>query len=182
MSRRTDIFAGIQGHIDITGIISNAIDSIMKKREASSIVNDHYRQLKKRFKLVIPDFDQEGIHQFRVAYKKLRAFLRVISQANKNSGSIKIYNTVKKAYKVSGNIRDLQLHRTQILETTKGGSLKPAAYLALVGKEIDKQKLRLAGIFLKRPFRKHGRKSEDQVLPQLQSQSLRISLRASGKQ
>ena len=52
----------------------------MNQEQIKHITNNHYRKLKKHIKTVAEDFDVEAIHQFRVAYKKLWAFLRMISQ------------------------------------------------------------------------------------------------------
>ena len=46
----------------------------MNQEQIKHIINNHYRKLKKHIKTVAGDFDVEAIHQFRVAYKKLRAF------------------------------------------------------------------------------------------------------------
>jgi CHAD domain-containing protein len=124
------------------------------------ITNNHYRKINKHIKEVCEYFDVEAIHQFRVEYKKLRAFLRMISQELETAGKIKIYKKLKKAYNISGAIRDLQLQQQRIVEATKQELKKPRAYLALLRKEIDKLKPELSEIFFEKPIIKSKRKTD----------------------
>lgn len=132
----------------------------MNQKLIKHITNNHYRKLKKHIKKVSEYFDVEAIHQFRVEYKKLRAFLRMISQELKIAGEIKIYKKLKKAYNISGSIRDLQLQQQRIMEATKQELKKPQAYLALLQKEIDKLKPELSEIFLEKPVIKSKKKTD----------------------
>ena len=132
----------------------------MNQEQIKHITNNHYRKLKKHIKKVSEDFDVEAIHQFRVEYKKLRAFLRMISQDHETAGEIKISKKLKKGYNISGSIRDLQLQQQRILEATKQELKKPQAYLTLLQKEIDKLKPELSEIFLKKPVTASKKKTD----------------------
>ncbi|MBK8496118.1 MAG: CHAD domain-containing protein [Chitinophagaceae bacterium] len=55
----------------------------MNKKQLKHITDEHYRLLKKHIKKVAENFDADTIHQMRVAYKKLRAFFRMINAGNK---------------------------------------------------------------------------------------------------
>ena len=77
----------------------------MNQEQIKHITNNHYRKLKKHIKKVSEYFNVEAIHQFRVEYKKLRAFLRMISQQHETAGEIKISKKLKKGYNISGSIR-----------------------------------------------------------------------------
>ena len=135
----------------------------MNQEQIKHITNTHYRKLKKYFKHLIPGFDAEIIHQFRVEYKKLRAFLRMLSQEDKKSGEIKISKNLKKAYHISGAIRDLQLQQQRIVEGTKQELKKPQAYLTLLQKEIDKLKQELSEIFLENPVTESKKKTDSSI-------------------
>ena len=135
----------------------------MNQEQIKHITNTHYRKLKKYFKHIIPDFDAEKIHEFRVEYKKLRAFLRMLSQEDEKSGEIKISKKLKKAYHISGSIRDLQLQQLRILEGTKQELKKPAAYLTLLRKEIDKLKPELSETFLENPVTESKKKTDSSI-------------------
>jgi len=130
----------------------------MNQEQIKHITNNHYRKLRKHSKHIIPGFDVETIHQFRVAYKKLRAFLRMISQEHDTAGKIKISKKLKKDYNISGSIRDLQLQQQQILEATKQELKKPQAYLTLLQKEIDNLKPELSEIFFENPVTESKKK------------------------
>jgi CHAD domain-containing protein len=131
----------------------------MTKKQVKHIINDHYRKLKKQLNHIIPGFDPETIHQFRVEYKKLRAFLRMISRQNENGRKIKFSKNLKKAYKISRTIRDLQLQQQRILETTNPGLTKPKVYLMLLQKEIKKLKPEFSEIISEEPVTESKKKT-----------------------
>ena len=132
----------------------------MNQKQIKHITNNHYRKLKKHIKEVSKDFDMEAIHQFRVEYKRLRAFLRMISQQYETAGEIKISKKLKKAYNISGSIRDLQLQQQRIISATKQELKKPKSYLTLLQKEIDKLKPELSEIFLEKPATESKKKTD----------------------
>ena len=113
--------------------------------------------------MVAEDFDVEAIHQFRVAYKKLRAFLRMISQDHEKAGEIKISKKLKKGCNISGSIRDLQLQQQRILEATKQELKKPQAYIRLLHKEIEKLQAELSEIFLEKPVTESKKKTDASI-------------------
>jgi len=145
----------------------------MNQEQIKHITNNHYRKLKKHFKHIIHGFDAETIHQFRVEYKKLRAFLRMISQQHEAEGEIKISKKLKKGYNISGSIRDLQLQLQRILEATKQELKKPQAYLSLLQKEIDKLKPELSEIFLNNPIAESKKKTEASIPDEFSLNSFR---------
>lgn len=135
----------------------------MNKEHIHHITNAFYRKLKKYSNGVIADFDPESIHQFRVEYKKLRAFLRMLSHDHETAGEIKISKKLKQGYNILGSIRDLQLQQQRILEATKLESKKPQAYITLLQKEIDKLKPELSEIFLEKPVTESKKKTDASV-------------------
>jgi CHAD domain-containing protein len=109
-------------------------------------------------------YDPETIHVFRVEYKKLRAFLRMISF--ERNGQVNISRKIKKIYHLSGAIRDLQLQILRVTEAAEMGSIMPAEYLKLLKKKTRKLESQLtkkyprkiaAGKVIKEPV--HIRKS-----------------------
>jgi len=135
----------------------------MNQDQVKHITNNQYRKLKKHTKRVAEDFDKEAIHQFRVEYKKLRAFLRMLSQQQETGGEIKISKTLKKAYTISGSVRDLQLQQQRIQEATKQEHKKPRAYLTLLQKEIDNQTPELSEIFSENPVTASKKKTDASI-------------------
>ncbi len=112
----------------------------MDKKQIKHITNEHYRKLKKYFNRIGPGFDSEAIHQFRVEYKKLRAFLRMLSHPGK-AGKIKIPRKLKRIYNCTGSIRDLQLQEQRLIKALKLPGKKPQACIHQIQPEIDKMKL-----------------------------------------
>lgn len=138
----------------------NNMSRKMNHKQIKHITNNHYRKLKKQIKIVAEDFDVEAIHQFRVEYKKLRAFLRMISQQHETAGEIKISKKLKKGYNISGSIRDLQLQQQRIWEATKQELKKPQAYIQLLQEEIKKLQPELSEIFLEKPATESKKKTD----------------------
>ena len=136
----------------------------MKQDQIKHITNNHYRKLKKYFTQIIHGFDAEAIHQFRVEYKKLRAFFRMLSQGHETAGEIKISIKLRKGYNISGSIRDLQLQLQRIPKATKQDLKKSQVYLALLQREIDKLKPELSEVFSENPVDESKRKT-DTFLP-----------------
>ncbi len=136
----------------------------MNKAAIKQVTNHYYRNLKKHFKEIIPGLDVEKIHQFRIAYKKLRAFLRMLSQDRDKNRAIKITKNLKKSYHISGAIRDLQLQRKRITDATKQELKKPKAYLNLIQQEIKELAKELKNIYLEKPV-SECKKKTDPLLP-----------------
>ena len=140
----------------------------MNKEQIKHITNIHYRKIKKHLKRIAEDFDAEAIHEFRVEYKKLRAILRMIARENETAGELKISKKLKKAYTISGSMRDLQLQQQRILEATKQEPKKPQAYLNLLQKEIDNLKPEQAEICLEDPVAESKKKTNASIPDEFQ--------------
>lgn len=122
----------------------------MNQKQLKNIAHNYYRKLKKHTTTIVKDFDMEAIHQYRVEYKKLRAFLRMISKQHKMAFEIKVTKKLKQGYHLLGSIRDLQLQQQRILEVKKEAFKKPHAYIILLKTEIQRLQLKLFKIFLRK--------------------------------
>ncbi len=138
----------------------------MKKDKLNHITRQQYRKIKKYGKNILPGYDVETIHQFRVSYKRLRAFLRMIAEADGKKKEVAISKSLKAAYRVSGAIRDRQLQQQRIRKATRHDVIKPKAYLSLLQKEINKLKPRLVEILSTDPVDK-SKKKTDAAMPHL---------------
>lgn len=85
----------------------------MKKRELERVVDKHVGQMKKFSRAIPGYFVAEDIHELRVSYKKLRAFLRLL-HADKFNQSLHIPAKLKSLYHAAGQVRDIQLFLSQI--------------------------------------------------------------------
>jgi CHAD domain-containing protein len=143
----------------------------MNRQQLKHTINSHYRNLKKWCKKIQEDFEVEAIHEFRVEYKKLRAFLRMLSM--QPGIAIKISKKLEKAYHIAGSIRDLQLQQQRIIETTLGEPKKPLAYLSILEMETSKLKPELSELFLGDTFSESRKKTDLSVLDQVPVNSFR---------
>ena len=87
----------------------------------------------------------------------------MLSLAHKTAGKIKISGKLKKAYKILGAIRDLQLQQQRMPEAIKQEPDKPQAYLNLLQKEIDELKAELSKLFLQNPVTENKKKTDSLV-------------------
>ena len=146
----------------------------MNHDQIKHITNNHYRKLKKYFTRIIHGFDAETIHQFRVEYKKLRAFFRMLSQGHETAGEIKISEKLKRGYNISGSIRDLQLQLQRIPEAIKQDLRKSLVYLALLQREIDKLKPELSEVFSENPVDESKRKTDTSLPDEFQLSGFKV--------
>ncbi len=135
----------------------------MNRGQLINITSKHYRKLKKNLNQVVPGLDPETIHQFRVEYKKLRAFLRMIPGQPGANNEIMVSKELKKAYNISGSIRDLQLQQLRIKEAVKKEPKKPQSYLNLLQKEIEKLKPELSEIISGKPVNDSKKKTDHSI-------------------
>ncbi|MDQ6889024.1 MAG: CHAD domain-containing protein [Bacteroidota bacterium] len=139
-------------------IFSPAIDQKKVKRAS----NAHYKNLKALFNKIGDNPEGETLHQFRVEYKKLRAFLRMLSK-NEAGLKIKVSKKLKKVYTISGSIRDLQLQQERIAEASKTPIKKPRAYLTLLKKEIEKLQAELSEMIREKPVNESKKKTDSHL-------------------
>ena len=133
----------------------------MDKSDTKNIINNHYKKLDKFIKIVNKHFKAEAIHLLRVEYKKLRAFLRMISEEKDSREKITIPGKLKKGYHIAGTIRDLQLQHQRILAVIKDETKKPRAYLKLLTQHIKKLKPGFSNIPQKRTIKKTIKKTNE---------------------
>lgn len=137
----------------------------MPESYPKNIINNHCIKLNKSIKNVNEHFETESIHKLRVEYKKLRAFLRMISEEKAVDEKINIPGKLKKGYHIAGSIRDLQLQCQLILMLTKEEIKPPKAYLKLLEKNIEKLKPEFSGIPLTQELEKISDKSKGAAIP-----------------
>ena len=136
----------------------------MTQKQIKNITDRHYKQLNKLIKKIDRQLTKKDIHQFRVEYKQLRAFLRMISMECTMTREIKIGKNLKNTYHILGTIRDLQLQIKNIRAATKQDPIKPKEYLSLLQKEINKLQITLVEILLNKPVTRSQKKT-DALLP-----------------
>ena len=86
-------------------------------------------------------YQEETIHQFRVAYKKYRTFIRLVSVSSNSEKGVKISKRLKYWYNLLGYLRDLQLQQRLIMDAFETEQERPQAYVYALEKEISTVKL-----------------------------------------
>jgi CHAD domain-containing protein len=90
----------------------------MKRRELEKVVEKHLKQIEKRSGKVPGSFVEEDIHELRVEYKKLRAFVRLVV-LDKDAGDLKLTGKLRSLYHAAGNVRDLDLFIKQVKDSSQ---------------------------------------------------------------
>jgi len=104
---------------------------------------------------ISPDFDKDVIHDFRVTFKYLRSFLRLIRAHNKEKG-LKLSDRLKDLYQTAGIIRDAQLE----LEKINIEGMELADYTLLLNNKIELQKKKWNKFYSKRVLHQFKKRAE----------------------
>jgi CHAD domain-containing protein len=136
----------------------------MNRKQLKHIVRDHFKKLKKYSRNITADFDPEAIHQFRVEYKKLRAFFRLLSRTPEIRKEIKVFKKLKKLYTLAGLLRSYQLQLQWVKSATQTSLKKPFEYYYLLHGKMENLKPKLLASFSANPV-KEGKKKAFLSLP-----------------
>jgi CHAD domain-containing protein len=131
----------------------------MSRKQLKHIIRNHFNKLKKYSRKIPGDFDLETMHQFRVEYKKLRAFFRLLSQAREINKEIKISKKLKKIYTLAGLLRSYQLQLQWVKSATQNSLKKPFEYYYLLHGKMEKLKPKLLASFSAKPLKVSKKKA-----------------------
>ncbi len=114
----------------------------MKKDKTKKYINDFFDKIESLSKKSAEAFRKEDIHRFRVEIKKIRAFLRLINVELGKPSVLKVPKSIKKFYKRSGDIRNMQNHLAWVNQFFRGKS-RPSGYLSLLRNLLKTYKLEM---------------------------------------
>jgi CHAD domain-containing protein len=80
----------------------------MKREALEEVIDKHINSIEKYSDRLPGSFDHEDIHDLRVNYKKVRAFLRLL-HLEKDAGDLNVPGKLRSLYHHCGKVRDLQL-------------------------------------------------------------------------
>ncbi len=86
----------------------------MDTRQIKHIISPLLKKSENDLARIAAAFDPELIHRFRVSYKKLRAFLKLLPQQNTRT-AIKIPVPLKRINSLLGRLRNIQLQQQRIM-------------------------------------------------------------------
>lgn len=97
----------------------------MKRKELEHIVQKYAKHVQQYSQQLPGTFAVEDIHELRVEYKKLRAFIRLVQLDEAAGKHLAMPEKVKALYRAAGSVRDLQLFQgaSQKIITEKEGGL-----------------------------------------------------------
>lgn len=84
--------------------------SIMKSKTIKLYLEKRMRYIEKYALVILFCSNQEAIHQLRVGYKRLRAFLRVAELESSAKKKLGVPSKLREIYKHAGEVRDLQIY------------------------------------------------------------------------
>lgn len=128
----------------------------MERREIEEMIKKRFEKINITFEGVRLHYNEDDIRLFRVKVKKLGACLRLLDAAKSNQHSLKIPQRILRYYKVSGEIRNLQIQQQFVLRTLNEKQMElPKSYLNLLSERtphhIETANKMIKG---KQPFKK----------------------------
>jgi len=104
------------------------------------VFEKRFKRTRRYYKRLKNHFEPEDVHEFRLQIKKLRAVLRLTNASLPEESQMKIEKDLKEFYDITGNIRNLQLHRQRIKFLCKDLFLDmPVSYLEILSGEKDEE-------------------------------------------
>src|SRR5258708_6943651 len=104
----------------------------MKQKTLKKIVDKRISGIQKPSRKIIAGRNSDDIHEFRVAFKKYRAFVRLMHEPQP-AKDISVPEKLKNFYHQAGALRDRQLYCDQL---DKGSESSNQAYLKTLPAEI----------------------------------------------
>ena len=115
----------------------------MKEDKIQETVKESFKIINKSSAKIVEDFNSDSIHDFRVEFKTLRAFLRLLSVEN-NDKSAMHTKKMKTFYGYAGIIRSLQLQQQMVENHCREKQLSlPLSYFSLLQMEAQNWKKEL---------------------------------------
>lgn len=111
----------------------------MKRAYLAEVIKKHGRRIKKYSEQLPGSFETEMIHELRVEYKKLRAFIRLL-QMDADARHITMTPDIKTVYHAAGQVRDLQLFLAQVKSQAEKDNISFTNYWQYLQQRLFKAK------------------------------------------
>lgn len=126
----------------------------MKTSDLEKVLSRYCTDIRKHSEKIPGQFEKEDVHELRVVYKKLRAFMRVIRMDTETDGKVEIPGKLNDLYTAAGPVRDLQLYISEIEMYAKENDLDISSYLTVLNKKLFEAKQELVKAIEKETFAK----------------------------
>lgn len=141
----------------------------MKKAHIDKKIWGHLKKIKTLALHTSATLDAEAAHQLRIEYKKLRAFIRLLSDNQLLPQNNKALKKIRPLYKIIGAIRELQLQQEFVATATHKPFKKPVIYLHVLQKQIIVLQTELQQLAIKKMIRSAKEKLIDHLPKQVDS-------------
>lgn len=111
----------------------------MKRAYLAEVIKKHGRRIKKYSEQLPGSFETEMIHELRVEYKKLRAFMRLLKMDPRTRHLI-MSPDFKTLYAAAGEVRDLQLFLPKVITRTEENNIPLPVYIQHLQQRLFKAK------------------------------------------
>jgi CHAD domain-containing protein len=111
----------------------------MKRAYLAEVIKKHGRRIKRYGDQLPGSFETETIHELRVEYKKLRAFIRLL-QMDADARHLAISPAIKTVYQTAGHVRDLQLFLPLVTGKAEKENLSLTGYIHYLQHRLFKAK------------------------------------------
>jgi len=143
----------------------------MRNKEIWDIYKSRFKEIEKYYQRLVHNFKEDDIHSFRVQIKKLDAFIRLVNL----SGTLqkhKIPKSIRKFYRLLGNIRNLQLNQERISRLVSDLSIKnPSSYLQYLHNDEDSKRIKALRLAKRSSFKKLEKQLVEDVPTELPGQA-----------
>lgn len=112
----------------------------MKKAYLADVVKKHGRRIRHYGEQLPGSFDPDIVHDLRVEYKKLRAFIRLLRES-RHARDITMPPAIKNIYHAAGRVRDLQLFIPKVIEKEAAEGIVLAEYLTYLQQRLFSAKV-----------------------------------------
>ena len=108
----------------------------MKSKSLTGNFNKLCKDTRRHYHNLLEDFIEDELHDFRLGIKKIRALIRLVN--NGAEKPLKIGQKMREFYSITGQIRNLQLHRKSISQLSLQQNIpEPRVYQALIRNQME---------------------------------------------
>lgn len=130
----------------------------MQLKYLEDVINKYCHKMAEHAASIPGKFDNEDIHELRVNYKKLRAFVRLLQEDPDSGKQLAVPHDIKEVYQAGANVRDRQLFLDFLYKSIKEPTILLPQFLSGINKDLFKAKEKLVIAIEEASFKDGGTK------------------------
>ena len=115
----------------------------MQLKYLEDVIHKYCHKMAEHATSIPGKFDKEDIHELRVNYKKLRAFVRLLQEDPDAGKHLVVADDVKEVYQAGAKVRDRQLFIDFLYQSFKDPGILVPQFLSGINKDLFKAKEKL---------------------------------------